>query len=183
MRKKALLGIVSVVLLYTASAFSADWATSEGSCYGKGNKNISVGMSLLHFGFFGAFDYGLHDCISIGGAFGYNFYFHKYFGYEWTYHHMPIVVRGAFHPFNLKVLADKIKIRNKLDAYVGVASGWNIGWATYRESGVEPDDPNVGGFFFREYLGARFFPKENFYLFVEEGCGLGLFNLGVGFKF
>ena len=96
---------------------------------------------------------------------------------------MPIVARGAFHPFNLKALADKIKVRDKLDAYVGVSSGWNIGWASYRESGVEPDDPSVGHFIIREYLGVRFYPSEHFYLFAEEGCGLGLFNLGVGFKF
>ena len=180
MRAKIKVCIFIALFLYAGTSFAGNWANSYGSCYGKWSKNISVGMSLLHFGFFTAFDLGFHDCISGGMAVGYNGY-----GYTryWRYNYVPIVGRVAFHPFNLNVLADKIRIRNKLDVYLGLSSGGRIGWDTRRESGGAELVHDVGGFFVREYLGIRFFPTDNFYLLAEEGSGLGLLNLGVGFKF
>lgn len=170
-----------IAFIFCTTSYAKEWANSEGSCYGKQTKNISFGMSLLHIGFYGAFDYGFHDAISGGFASGYNGYSYSRY---WRYNYIPIVVRAAFHPFNLNVLSDKIKIRDKLDAYVGVATGGRIGWAKWRDSGDEFDSPTgVGGFIFREYIGVRFFPAENFYISAEEGSGLGLFNIGVGFSF
>lgn len=178
MKTKPLACFVVALLLYAGTSSAADWATSEGSCFGKWDKNISFGMSLRHFGFFGAFDMGIHDCISVGFASGYNIHLLNRF---WRENFIPIAGRAAFHPFNLRVLADKVRVRDKLDVYVGLASGGRIGWASERKSStlVEPD---VGGFFIREYIGIRFFVKPSFYLLAEEGSGLGLLNLGVGFS-
>ena len=180
MKTRTTVSIVVALFLSVGTSSAANWATSEGSCYGQWSKNISFGMSLLHFGGFAAFDLGVHDCISAGIATGYNGY-----GYSryWRYNYVPIAGRAAFHPFNLRVLADKVRVRDKLDVYLGLASGGRIGWARWEGSGDELKEPNVGGFFIREYIGIRFFPKDFFYLVAEEGSGLGTFNLGVGFKF
>ena len=181
MKTKILISVVCCILVYVNASFAGDWATGDGSCYKQHSKNISVGLSLLHLGFFAAFDYGVHDAISVGIASGYNGYGHNRY---WRYHYVPIAVRGAFHPFNLSVLADKIKVRKKLDAYIGLAIGGRVGWATWDADGTTLAEPTgVGGFFLREYIGIRFFPVEKFYISAEEGSGLGIFNLGVGFAF
>lgn len=180
MRAKINVYIFIAVFLYAGTSFAGNWANSYGSCYGKWSKNISVGMSVLYLGPFVGFDLGFHDCISGGVATGYNV---RFFSPTWNYNQVPIVVRAAFHPFNLNALSEKINVRNKLDVYVGLSTGWRVGWASYRKSGSAPSSPSVGGFFVREYIGIRFFPKDNFYLLAEEGSGLGVFNLGVGFKF
>lgn len=176
--KKLLVLLFSGAIL--SSGFAADWATSKGSAYGKGNMYASPVMSVLHFGGYGLFEYGIHDAISIGGGIGYNGY---NFSSAWRYNYVPILARGSFHPFNIAAWADKISIRSKLDPYVGISTGWGIGWSSYRHSGTSIDEPSVGGFIFRENIGVRFYPKENFYLIAEEGGGFGLFNFGVGFKF
>jgi hypothetical protein len=171
--------IIVVTLAFFSSTFAQEWANSKGSCYVKGNMNVSTGFSLIHFGGYGLFDYALHDAISVGAELGYNGYSFSSF---WRYNYVPVAVRGSFHPFNLAVLADKIKIRNKLDPYAGLSMGWNIGWATWRVSGVEIGSHHTGGFLFRENIGVRFYPTQKFYVNFEEGGGLGLFNFGVGFK-
>ena len=73
-----------------------------------------------------------------------------------------------------------------MDVFVGLASGGRIGWANYRgdEPAISrPKEPDVGGFFIREYIGIRFFPTDMFFIMAEEGSGLGLINLGCGIKF
>ncbi len=178
MKKPSILSLV-ILVTYCGIVSAGDWANSDGSCYGKGSKNISAGISLIHIGFFGSFDYGFHDAISGGFATGFN----TDRDGSWRRNYVPIVVRGAFHPFNLRKLAEKIKIRNKLDVYVGIATGWRIGSVKWESSVVAPAKPKVGGFIFREYIGIRFYPFNKFYILAEEGSGLGLFNFGVGFSF
>lgn len=171
--------VIVLAMAIFCSTFAADWATSQGSCYTKGNMNVSTGVSLYHFGAYGIFDYAIHDAISIGGELGYNGYS---FSPYWRYNYFPVAVRGSFHPFNLAVWSDKIPIRNKLDPYLGLAMGWKIGWETERVSGSSVEATRIGGFLIRENIGVRFYPTSKFYLNFEEGGGLGLFNFGVGFN-
>jgi hypothetical protein len=171
---------LSVCLISASLAQAADWATSSGSCYAKGDKIISGGVSLFWFGAFGAFDYGFHDCISGGGAVGYNTYsFSSYY----RVHYIPIIVRAAFHPFNLKVLADKIKVRDKLDVYVGPSIGWSINFITSKSTApLGLGEPDISGFIFREYLGVRYYFSDKFGVFAEDCAGLGAICFGVSFK-
>ncbi|MBD3345497.1 MAG: hypothetical protein GF401_10585 [Chitinivibrionales bacterium] len=162
------------------SSSQSDWATSSGSCYGKGDIIVSAGIPLWPFGLYGAFDYGFHDCISGGGGFG--FYGYSYSSL-WKYRYLPIGIRAAFHPFNLEVLADKIPVRDKLDAYAGLAFGQRIGWASWEGAGAKLEEPEVGGFMVREYIGIRYFPTDNFFLTAEEGGLTWTLNIGVGLKF
>jgi len=171
---------IAVSICLSVPARAGDWATGEGSCYSKGAKIIGAGGSILPFGFYGSFDFGVHDAISAGGAVGWNTY-----GYSsiWRYNAIPILARGAFHPFNLSVLADKIKVREKLDAYVGLAAGWRIGFWSYDGPGVKPSTPSYGGLILREYIGVRYFFTDNFGVTAEDCHGLGVLNIGVCFKF
>jgi hypothetical protein len=79
--------------------------------------------------------------------------------------YVPIIVRAAFHPFNLSVLQDKISIRDKLDVYGGFALGL--------KTGLTPP------FTFSELIGARYFFSPNFGVFLEDCAGVGWVNLGV----
>ncbi|HEX3019790.1 MAG TPA: hypothetical protein VHP36_05795 [Chitinispirillaceae bacterium] len=178
-------------IIFSSSIYAQNWASSEASCYAKGNFNISAGLGIGWLGFFVIGEYGINDAISASIATGYQGY-----GYStwWRYNYVPIVARAAFHPFNLKALSNKIPIRNKLDPYAGLAMGWHIGWATELEEIKELNDtwfgdaidnskPKVGHFTFRELIGVKFYPTEKFFLTAEEGGGLSWINLGVGFKF
>lgn len=167
--------------LCAATVFGADWATDKGSAFAKGQKNVSVGLSLFWFGFTGSFDYGFHEAISGGGAIGYDGYSYDAW---WRYNYLPIMGRAAFHPFNLAVIAEKIPVRDKLDVYVGLTAGARIGWASYIGPGAEPaNDPSVGGFYVREMIGARWYFTDMFGVFLEEGSGMGTFNSGITLKF
>lgn len=185
--------VLSFFLIFSTSICAQNWASSEGSCFKKGDINVSAGLGIGWFGFFAVGEYGINDAISVSVGTGYNGYgFDKW----WRYNYIPIVARGAFHPFNLKVLSNKIKIRNKLDPYAGLALGYHIGWASELEKmPVYTDNPwlsdivnnskpeGVGHFTFREYIGAKFYLTDKFFLTLEEGGGLSWLNFGVGLKF
>ncbi|HEX2955581.1 MAG TPA: hypothetical protein VHO70_02045 [Chitinispirillaceae bacterium] len=178
--KKILLAVL-VVSLFQIAHTEQEWATSSGSCFAKGDLNISAGLSVWWLGFYGTVDYAILDAVSLGGGIGYNGYsFNSYY----RYNYLPIAVRGSFHPFNLKVLADKIGIRDKLDTYIGISTGWNIGWASKKRDDIPYlySEPSVGGFLFRENIGARYYFAPNFYGYAEEGAGFGNFNFGIGLK-
>lgn len=179
MKNKIIIFLFCGLLVASTSALADDWSTSTGSCYGQGSANISFGFIAYYLGAFAAFDYGFHDAISGGIAIGYN---NWHYSNIWTYSQVPVVARVAFHPFNLKAIADHVGIRDKLDVYIGIASGWRVGWANYRLSGIQPAEPTVGGFFVREYIGARYYPSKNFFVVAEEGSGLGWFLIGIGFN-
>jgi hypothetical protein len=166
-----------VLIALSGSVVASDWATSEGSCYGKGNLSVGGGLSLAYLGVFGSADYGVHDAISAGVGIGYN---GKDIG-NYRRNFFSIYARGAFHPFNLKVLAEKVSIRNKLDPYGGIAVGYSGQWiSNHNTSSITSDGPWSP---VREFLGVKFYPVNNLYIMAEEGGGLSVFNFGVGYKF
>ncbi len=179
---KKILFAALVVSLFQTAYTEEDWATSSGSCFAKGNINLSAGLCVLWLGFYATGDYAIHDAISLGGGIGYNG--HIYDSYH-RHNYVPIAVRGSFHPFNLKIIADKIPIRDKLDTYIGISTGWRIGWTSRRDGAPSEESlqlPDIGGFLFRENIGARYYFSPNFYGYAEEGAGFGNFNFGVGLK-
>ncbi len=161
------LAIVIAIQIFSVSAIqAADWATSEGSCYAKGDKNLDVGIPIPMYplGVHAAFDYGFHDAISAGGGIGFRSYW-----FEPTY--LTFVFRGAFHPFNLAVLKDKIKVRDKLDVYIGPAF--------YFGPSLDGYVPDV---WFREYIGARWHFSSKISCFLEDCGGFGYIDGGISFK-
>ncbi|MBN1575620.1 MAG: hypothetical protein JW913_03655 [Chitinispirillaceae bacterium] len=180
MKKHYTVLITALSLLTFAAAATPvfGWANSEGSCYGQGNMIASLGLSIHYFGAYGAFDYGVHDCISAGAAVG-------YVGYsllDARHHHIPLMARAAFHPFNLAALADKVIIRDVIDVYVGLSTGWLFVWIK-RDNLSLQDEADKPGYRVREYVGMRyhFSPKWSFFI---EDCGY-LSNIagGVSYKF
>jgi hypothetical protein len=146
---------------------AADWATSEGSCYAKGDKNLDVGIPIPEYplGVHAAFDYGFHDAISGGGGIGFRYYYGDVA-------YLTFLGRAAFHPFNLKVLADKIKVRDKLDVYAGPTF-----WIAPSLNGFDPQ------WWIREYLGARWHFNPKLSVFLEDCGGFGYIDGGISFKF
>jgi hypothetical protein len=182
MNKRIIKSIISIVfVVFTAGSIQAgDWATGEGSCFSKNSKEVSGGLSIFDFGFYAAYDMGFHDAISGGVATGFNWFGLDYY----SRFAIPIVVRAAFHPFNLVALKDKISVRDKLDVYGGLSSGYSIGWTSWDSGPVSGTGlSDHGGFIFREYLGVRYFFKPNMALVAEDCGGLGILNFGICFKF
>lgn len=172
--------IALTCLLPVSISLAEDWADASGSCFQKGDRQLTIGFNTWYPGPNVGFDIAFHDAISGGVAGGFNWWGIGYY----SYFRIPIVIRAAFHPFNLSVLADKIAIRNRLDVYAGIGTGWRIGWHHWSgPEGVVANAQDVSGFTFRERIGATWYFNPNFYANVEEGSGLGSLNLGIGFKF
>jgi hypothetical protein len=173
---KLLVGIATACTLLLFSAHTAPvsaWATSEGSVYAQGDMYGSLGLSVHYFGAYVAFDYGLHDCISIGAATGYN----GYSNLSIRFHRLPIIARAAFHPFNLSAIADKIIIRNTIDVYAGLCSGWIFVW---KRSDIAND--NGGDFSIREYIGMRYHFSDRLSIFVEDCPGVAYIAGGISYQ-
>jgi hypothetical protein len=151
-----------------AVAVAARPVMASGGCFEKGDKIVDAGMGILPFIIGGHFEIGVHDLVSVGGETGIGFPGPVF----------PILARGAFHPFNLPVLQNKINIRDKLDAYAGVVAGLSI-----CSDDVKPVRPSIG-----EIIGARFYISDKFGFFAEHcgawpGYDLGYISGGATFKF
>ena len=182
MKKRSFKTIVALAFLafITGSVqASSDWATSEGSCFSKNSKEITLGLSMFDFGFYGSYDMGFHDAISGGVATGFNWFPFPYY----SRFAIPFIFRAAFHPFNLAVLKDKISVRDKLDVYIGPSLGYVIGWSSWDNGSVIGSSlSDNGGPFIREYIGVRYFFKPNLAVTAEDCAGLGVINIGLCFK-
>ena len=162
--------VCTLVALFATAPRAEEWATGVGSCFAKGDKIIDVGIPFPFFqiGVHGAFDYAFLDAISAGGGIGVH-YTYPYLGGDIAY--LSFVLRGAFHPFNLSVLRDKIKIRNKLDVYGGLAliAGPALDGSSYL-------------FPVREFLGARWHFSPKISCFLEDCGGFGYLDGGISFN-
>lgn len=146
----------------SSNVYAANWAMDVGSCFQKGDMYLSAGVPLYPFGLNAAFDYGFHEVISGGGGIGFRtFIYSNYFS---------IVARAAFHPFNLKVLEEKISVRNKFDVFVGLAPYFGAGIGNGPDWGFWP------------YAGGRWQFAPKFSLFAEICPPFGFLNVGINFK-
>ena len=153
------------------------WGNGEGSAYAQGNIIGSLALSFHHFGAYGAFDYGLHDCISAGAAVGYD----GYKQLDVRYNHIPLMARVAFHPFNLSVLADKIIIRDMVDVYLGITTGV-LFIAINKGDEILAGNSEKTGFRVREYLGMRYAFTERWGFFVEDCGDVSTIAAGVSYR-
>jgi len=157
-------GCVMMVLIAGAVLSRAE--ASDG-CFGKGNMLLDAGIGIWPFIPAAHFEVGVHDMVSVGGASG--------LVIPWI--DIPILARGAFHPFNLPVLVDKIPVRDKLDTYAGIVVGLSI---SPGES--YPVWPTIG-----EIIGVRYYVSEKFGFYAEEclagpGEDLGYISGGITLK-
>ena len=165
--------VIAAVVL--AVAFFPAYMPVHGqyAAYEKGAILFDGGFALWPIILHAHLDIGVHDLVSAGGGLGV---------------HMPtpsrgiaipILARGAFHPFNLPVLQDKIAIRDRFDAYAGLIAGIAID----PDDGRAPVLPTFG-----EFIGCRFYISDQFGFYAEhEAAGpgehLGWIGGGVTLKF
>ena len=181
--KKYLISFISTLSLVTLSAIQSPvfgWANGEGSAYAQGNMTGSLAFSFHHLGLYGAFDYGIHDCISAGAVIGYD----GYSRLDARYNHVPLMARAAFHPFNLAALADKIVIRDIVDVYAGITTGLLLIWIRRDNMTLEPVDYwEKTGFRIREYIGMRYTFADKWAFFVEDCGDVSTVAVGISYKF
>jgi hypothetical protein len=175
--KKILLAAL-VVSLFQSVYSDQDWATSSGSCFSKGDVNLSAALSLIRIGGYITGDFAILDAVSVGGGIGYNV--DPYNSLE-TDHFVPLVFRGSFHPFNLKEIADKISVRDKLDTYASIYAGWKFGWITWDKSIHPIEAKDIDGFYVNANLGARYYFTPSLSGFAEIG-GFSVFGFGFSLK-
>jgi hypothetical protein len=149
------------MLMRSPSAYCEGWAVDNGSAYQKDSKTLNFGFATVPFGFTAAYEYGFHEAIS--GSMATGIILNPYL-------YVPIIGRAAFHPFNLRAWADHIAVRDRLDPYVGLAMGFQLG----------EEAPSL--FVLREYIGVRFRLNEKYALYAEDCAGLGFFNFGLTIK-
>ncbi len=180
MKKHLRKPVIFLSLIAVASVQSDvfGWATGEGSAYAQGNMIVSGGFSFFHIGLIGAFDYGIHDFISAGAAAGYNYHSRL----DAQYHHFPLMVRAAVHPFNLSVLSDKIVVRDMVDVYGGITTGMLFILIKRDNISIEPVDKNEKtGFRIGAYLGFRYKFKDKLAFFVEHCGDLSKIAMGINY--
>jgi hypothetical protein len=147
-----------VLLMKSPPAYCEGWAVDNGSAYMKGSQTLGFGFAAVPFGLTAAYEYGFHEAISGSMATGVILN---------PYLYVPVIGRAAFHPFNLKAWAGHITVRDKLDPYIGLGMGFELG----------EDAPDL--FVFREYIGIRFRLNSKYALYAEDCAGLGFFNFGL----
>jgi len=172
--------LLASALLVSFSLANVSSATE--SCYAKGNSLVNLGLGLVMEGPFGvvaSYEYGVHDLVSVGGEIGFSGWSNGY----WSYSEIPFAVRGAFHPFNLPSLVDKIKVRDKFDVYGGLSMGYDI--VTSSWSGPYAGTDATGSHVIASlFIGGRYYMNPNFGFYAEEtGGSFGWLNGGVVFKF
>jgi hypothetical protein len=153
--------IVIIIGTVFSAAFSEEWATDRGSAYVKGSRTVDIGLAVIPTGFYGVYEWGIHEAISAGVAAG-------IMGDPYFY--FPLIGRLDFHPFNLTALASKITIRDKFDVYAGLVLGFQFG----------EDAPSL--IIIRENIGIKYYFTPKFGIFFEDCGGLGFFNIGVCIK-
>jgi hypothetical protein len=174
---RTLLGAVTILIVCLSNFSSA-----TESCFAKGNSLVNLGLGLAMEGPVGvvaSYECAVHDLVSVGGEIGYSGWSNGF----WSYSEIPFAVRGAFHPFNLPSLVDKIKVRDKFDVYGGLSVGYDV--VTSSWSGpLSGSDATGSHGIFSLFIGGRYYMNPHFGFYAEEtGGSFGWLNGGVVFKF
>lgn len=187
-----ILTIITLVAGLAVGSFAGE------SCFQKNDNIVQAGLGLgmgdegFPVGFAATYERGIHDFISVGGSMGFSAWKLDFVTGHYTVVGIPISFRGAFHPFKLPVLEDKVSIKDKLDVYGGLAMGWSI-WRTKWHSenselneflGDLDHSVDNGKLLFSFLLGARYYFNDRFGVYLEESANsTGIFNLGATLKF
>jgi len=147
----------------TSHAFTED----DESYYSQGKKIAFGGLSLQHLGIHLAFDYGLHDLISVGASTGYN----RESELIKNINYLPILGRVAFHPLNLTFFSDMFTFVNNVDIYLGANGGWMFGWESLKEGITSTQNTsNISRYTIGILAGIHLNTSEKWGFYVEH-CG------------
>ncbi len=153
-----------------------------GSAFGKGVTFLDVGVGLGSYRYRSAvplgitIDHGIAPQFSLGLQA--DFYrFKRYSGrYGYTYTHIPIALRGAYHFTNLG--------NSRADLYLGAALGYV--WSRYTTdapNGWKYVDDDASEPYAGVFLGGRYLLSPQVGLMAELGYGVSVGKVGVTFRF
>lgn len=108
--------------------------------------------------------------IGIGGILGFAGQKYDKYGLDLKYTDIVIAARGAFH----------YQFIPKLDTYAGLGIGYDI-LSTSGSFGEYSADSS--SFFIAAYVGARYYFTNNFAVMSELGYDIGVFKIGIAYKF
>lgn len=146
--------------------------------FNKGDHTVFGGLSIYPFGIYGAYEYGVHPLVSIGGSGGLIYWG---VGNNSSVRQFSILGRGTFHPFNLPALQHALgDMRPHLDIYCGLYGGLSLHTDTAGDFSSHGTEFVIG-----PYVGTKFFLNEKFGIFGEitlsheRARALGWLNFGV----
>lgn len=159
--------------------------------YTKGQQDLHLGIGLGTFYGSGyhtilppinaSYEKGITDNIGVGAYVGYatSRYNYSFADYHWTYSHIILGARGAYH-------YDLFK-NPKLDTYGGLMLGFTIAKAKFHSDdplykAADYTSPSSGGFTWSGFVGARYQFKESLGAYAELGYGVSALNVGLRFK-
>lgn len=185
-----------ITLLFVVIAVNATFAQGN---FEKGSNAINVGIGfgstllttagytsspLLSASFeHGIWEIGGPGVISLGGYVGYKSYSYDYAYYGWSYsedwNYTIIGVRGAYHWNGIK--------SDKFDLYGGLMVSMNLVSYSYTETGGSNPYYTPGTYSnalgSTLFIGGRYYFSKNIAVYSEAGWGVGMFNIGITFKF
>jgi hypothetical protein len=181
---RILLGVVVLALVVALAGLSTSYA--QQNAFNRNDKVISAGVGFGMYGLYGssslppifvAFEMGVAEKITVGGAVGYSGSSDTWEFGKWTYSYIPIEVRGAYH------FLEKEK---SFDAYAGAGLGYVIvsSSVTYTDPTIQHYGFSASGsyMFFDIFVGGRYYFSPKFAAMAEVGYGLGFFRIGVSYK-
>jgi len=153
------------------------------SQYTKENSYLSIGAGMNSDApvFFGSFEKGLKDNISLGGIVGYYGYSEEFNlailgNYEWSYTYVFFGGTVCYHH----------KMGNeKIDPYVAVNFVYESASASFSSDQVDESlvtEPSIGGIAFGGSVGIRYYFSPKMAFNLRGGFGFSLFDIGLTFK-
>jgi len=178
---KKTIAILFIIVFATSMIFAQGALPKKGDLF----VGAKIGLGAFYgadLGFGGGVEYVLQEdflnlgdipgALGVGGSFGYASYTSGYYGYNWKYTNVLILVSAYYH-------ADVLK-NAKLDTYLKFSLGYNAGKVKYDGlDGYDYRTPTYGGVVTGSAVGARYFLTPALAAVAEVGWGFGIFRLGV----
>ncbi len=191
--KKAILLLLGTVFISTAvqaqkkrvaparKAPARTVKTYRGSAFHKGVTFLDIGLGLgsyrhrsaLPLGL--ALDHGLTPHFSLGVQADFYRFRNDYGPYRYTYTHVPIALRGAYHFTDLG--------NSKADVYLGAALGYI--WSRYTTdapNGFRYVDDDASRAYAGVFLGGRYLLSPQVGIMGELGYGISFGKIGLTFR-
>jgi hypothetical protein len=162
----SILILLSLILTFSPNTILA-FTEAEESYYSQGDRTAFAGLSLQHLGIHLAFDYAVHDLLSVGASTGFN----RESDLLWKFNYFPLLARVALHPLNIGFFSNMFTFGNNVDIYVGGNVGWLFGWGSLEKGSVTIEDKSeVNRLTYGLLLGMHMNTSDKWGFYVEH-CG------------
>jgi hypothetical protein len=178
---KKTIAILFIIVFATSMIFAQGALPKKGDLFVGGR--LGLGSLGAGVGFGGNFEMVTQEdflnlgdipaSLGLGATVGYSTYSTGWYGYNWRYTNIAILVNAIYH-------ADVLQ-NEKLDTFVKFGLGYNVGSVKYDGVGVygEGRTPTHGGVLVGSSVGARYFLSDALAFVAELGLGFAYLQLGV----